>query len=61
MKLKTNVKAGTLTNNHNEMSARSLKVKSNLKAGITFPQGDGGARDLKVKTNVRAGFVDGNH
>jgi hypothetical protein len=34
MKIKSNVKAGGLTANHNQIVARSLKVKSGVKAGI---------------------------
>jgi len=57
MKIKTNVKAGHAFGggggagriNHNQAVARSLKVKSNLKAGVGDPTG------LKVKTNVKAG------
>ena len=32
MRIKTNVKAGALSDNHNQTVARSLKVKSNVKA-----------------------------
>jgi hypothetical protein len=37
MKIKTNVKAGGITQNHNQTTARSLKVKSNVKAGAFAP------------------------
>jgi hypothetical protein len=33
MKVKTNVKAGKITTNHNQKVARRLKVKTNVKAG----------------------------
>jgi hypothetical protein len=34
MKIKTNVKAGGWTANHNQTVASGLKVKTNVKAGI---------------------------
>jgi hypothetical protein len=33
MKIKTNVKAGSLTSNHNQRVTRGLKVKTAIKAG----------------------------
>jgi hypothetical protein len=33
MKVKTNVKAGGLTSNHNQTFISGLKVKTNVKAG----------------------------
>ena len=33
MKIKTNVKAGALTSNHNQTLVRGLRVKTNVKAG----------------------------
>jgi hypothetical protein len=34
MKIKSNVKAGALSPNHNQTVARGLKVKTNVKAGL---------------------------
>jgi hypothetical protein len=39
MKIKTNVKAGALTDNHNQTVSRGLKVKTDVKAGFN-PQPD---------------------
>jgi hypothetical protein len=38
MKIKSNVKAGGLSTNHNQTVSRGLKVKSGVKAG-EFPPG----------------------
>jgi hypothetical protein len=66
MKVKTNVKAGVLSANHNQKVARNLKVKSGAKAGSpTLPlpppckdnHSQTAARSLKVKTNVKAGLI----
>jgi hypothetical protein len=67
VKIKTNVKAGRNTLNHNQTAARALKVKPNVKAGAVR-NGDGGgsslqhnrtiARGLKVKTGIKAGPPD---
>jgi len=37
MKIKTNVKAGGVSPNHNQTMARSLKVKTGVKAGSGPP------------------------
>ncbi|MGH9755220.1 MAG: hypothetical protein ACREA2_20775 [Blastocatellia bacterium] len=58
MKVKTNIKAGGLSINHNQTLSRGLKVKTNVKAG-GFGCGNHNqtmARGLKVKTNVKAGL-----
>jgi len=43
MKIKTNVKAGGLSENHNQSVKRGMKVKSGVKAGFN-PQPDPPAR-----------------
>ncbi|MCG3159885.1 MAG: hypothetical protein JMDDDDMK_00910 [Acidobacteria bacterium] len=48
MKIKTNVKAGGLSDNHNQTTARGLKVKSSIKAG-TVPD----APDYTDKNTTR--------
>jgi hypothetical protein len=40
MKIKTNIRAGALSENHNQTVARGLKVKSHLRAGTDPPQPD---------------------
>jgi hypothetical protein len=56
MKIKSNVKAGALADNHNQTASRGLKVKSNVKAGgITNNHSQTAARGLKVKSGVKAG------
>ncbi|HKQ77957.1 MAG TPA: hypothetical protein VJ810_29945 [Blastocatellia bacterium] len=55
MKVKTNVKAGKITTNHNQTVARGLKVKSGVKAGA-IASNHNQTVGLKVKTGVKAGF-----
>lgn len=57
MRIKTNVKAGGVTLQHNQRITSSLKVKSGVKAGgIALNHNQTVTRSLKVKTNVKAGF-----
>jgi hypothetical protein len=67
MKIKTNVKAGGLSSNHNQKVARGLKIKTNVRGGFN-PQPDPPGktnrnhnqtmtRGLKVKTNIKAGIM----
>jgi hypothetical protein len=62
LKVKTNVKSGGLSMNHNQKATRDLKVKTNVKAGIGEPptgpnHNQTAARVLKVKTNIKAGLI----
>ena len=54
MKIKTNVKAGGISLQHNQTVSRGLKVKTNVKAGIMEQQHNQTmTRGLKVKTGVK--------
>jgi len=60
MKIRTNVKAGALSVNHNQTVACGLKVKTDVKAGdcaLIPNHNQTVARGLKVKTSVRAGGI----
>ncbi|HET9531165.1 MAG TPA: hypothetical protein VFQ92_12485 [Blastocatellia bacterium] len=56
MRIKTNVKAGGISMQHNQ-TIRSVKVKSGVKAGkLAANHSQTVTRGLRVKTNVKAGF-----
>ena len=63
MKIRTNFKAGALTQNRNQTVARGLKVKSGVKAGGVImdpPHANHNqtvSRGLKVKTKVKSGGI----
>jgi hypothetical protein len=61
MKIKSNVKAGGLSINHNQTISRGLKVKTNVRGGVwgnpATNHNQTTARGLKVKTNVKAGLI----
>ena len=66
LRAKTNLKAGGLSLNHNQTAARSLKVKSNVKAGLHEGRNAQHnqtvarpANGLRVKSNVKAGLAWG--
>jgi hypothetical protein len=57
MKVKTTVKAGAVTSNHNQMFARGPQVSANLKAGsLTSNHNQTAACSLKVRSNIKAGL-----
>jgi hypothetical protein len=61
MNIKTNVKAGGISLQHNQTVSRGLKVKTNVKAGIMEQQHNQTmTRGLKVKTGVKAGATSGD-
>ena len=66
MKIRTTVKAGARTNNHNETvlrlagQSRGLKVRTQVRAGNIRPNHNE-AVGLKLKTRVKAGARRSNH
>ncbi len=62
MQTKTNLKAGALTQNHNETLASGLRVKSAVKAGgLVTNHNETLAGGLRVKSAVKAGALTQNH
>ena len=61
MKVRTNVRAGQdFHRNHNQTIARSLKVKTTVRAGINFTRtnhNQTAARGLKVQSGVRSALA----
>ena len=57
MRVKSNVKAGGISMQHNQRIIRSLKVKSGVKAGaIATNHSQTVTRSLRVKSGVKAGL-----
>lgn len=59
MRVKSNMKAGALTANHNQ-TTKGLRVKSNLKAGGSFNHNQT-VKGLRIKSSVKAGGLVTNH
>jgi hypothetical protein len=56
LRVKSNVKAGGLSENHNQTVARGLRVKSSVRAGgIGENHNQTTVRGLRVKSHVKAG------
>jgi len=56
MKIKTNVKAGGVSMQHNQTMARGLRVKSCVRAGVMTQQHNQTVgRGLKIKSGIKAG------
>ena len=67
MKVKSSVRAGKITVNHNQ-AVKGLRVRSGVKAGDTSGNQDGvklnhsqSVKGLRVRSSVRAGGVKLNH
>ena len=60
MRVKTNVKAGIITMNHNQ-AVKGLRVRSSVRAGIITPNHNQTVKGLRVKSSVKAGIVTVNH
>ncbi len=57
MRIKSNVKAGGISMQHNQQIIRSLNVKSGVKAGrIVLNHNQQITRSLKIKSGVKAGL-----
>lgn len=54
MRVKSNIKAGSLTSNHNQ-TVKGIRVKSSVKADGIKHNNNQTARGLKVKSSVKAG------